>query len=114
MLEAPNTTKSTAASLGLQIDYLIRAGEHFNIFMGINGGAIQSTFEYDVAGTTQYVTNQNPYAGVQAGVNIDIIENLGLEFGGRAKHVFREANTYAISDMYEGYASIVFKFTGEY
>jgi hypothetical protein len=116
LLDAPNTSKSTAASLGLQIDYLIRAGEHFNIFMGLNGGGIYSDFEYDgvVAGTTDYTTNTDAYAGAQVGVNIDIVDNLGIELGVRGKHVFAADDVYTIDNMYEGYASIVFKFTGEY
>ncbi len=116
LLDAPNTTKSTAASLGLQMDYLIRAGEHFNIFMGLNGGGIYSDFEYagTVPGTTEYTTNTDAYAGAQAGVNIDIIDNLGIELGARYKHVFSADDVYTIDNMYEGYASIVFKFTGEY
>ncbi len=113
-LDAPNTSASTAMSLGLQIDYLIRAGEHFNIFMGLNGGGIVSTFEYDVAGVVTSDTNQNGYGGAQAGANIDIIDNLGVELGVRAKHVFAADNAYVIDNMYEAYGSIVFKFTGEY
>jgi len=102
-----------AASLGLQIDYLIRAGEHFNIFMGLNGGGIYSQFQ-DTATPSLQQTNKDAYAGAQAGVNIDIINNLGIELGERAKYVFSEDNVYSISNMYEGYAAIVFKFTGEY
>ena len=115
-LDAPNTSQSSAASLGLQVDYLIRAGEHFNIFMGLNGGGIYSDFEYDgvALGTKDYTTNTDAYAGAQVGVNIDIIDNLGVELGVRGKHVFSADDVYTIDNMYEGYASIVFKFTGEY
>ncbi len=114
LLDAPNTSKSTAASLGLQIDYLIRAGEHFNIFMGLNGGGIYSDFENDSTGVTFYESNTDAYAGAQAGVNIDIIDTLGIELGARYKHVFAADDVYTIDNMYEGYAAIVFKFTGEY
>ena len=114
LLDAPNTSKSTAASLGLQIDYLIRAGEHFNIFMGLNGGGIYSDFENDSTGVTFYESNTDAYAGAQAGVNIDIIDSLGIELGARYKHVFAADDVYTIDNMYEGYAAIVFKFTGEY
>ncbi len=115
LLDAPDTSDSSAASLGLQMDYLIRAGEHFNIFMGLNGGAIYSDFEQDaVGGGTTSETNTDGYAGAQAGVNIDIVENLGVELGVRGKHVFSANNVSAIDNMYEGYASLVFKFTGEY
>jgi len=113
-LDVPNTSVSTAMSLGLQVDYLIRAGEHFNIFMGLNGGGIVSTFDYDVAGVVTSTTNQNGYGGAQAGANIDLIDNLGIELGVRAKHVFSDNDTFAIDDMFEAYDSIVFKFTDEY
>lgn len=114
LLDAPNTSESSATSLGLQIDYLIRAGEHFNIFMGLNGGGIYSDFKQDVVGGTTSESNTDGYAGAQAGVNIDIIDNLGVELGARYKHVFSGEDVAAIDNMFEGYASIVFKFTGEY
>jgi len=117
IFDAPDTTKSTAYSLGIQIDYLIRAGEHFNIFMGLNGGGIYSEFQQesaDVPARTYYVDGKDAYAGAQLGVNIDIIENLGVELGGRLKHVFTSQDQYAIENLYEGYATLVFKFTGQY
>lgn len=117
MLDASGFESSKAASLGLQIDYLIRAGEHFNIFMGLNGGGIYSKFQKDAISTgtpaAQY-TNKDGYLGAQVGVNIDIIDNLGVELGLRAKHVFAAEDVLAISNSYDGYAAIVFKFTGEY
>ena len=113
--DAPLTTKSTASSLGLQVDYLIRAGEHFNIFLGLNGGIISTDFQGEDTGSgIPYEANTDNYAGGQAGVNIDIVDNLGLELGVRAKHVFTAEDTYSIQNMYEGYGSIVYKFTGEY
>jgi hypothetical protein len=113
--DAPFTTESTAASLGLQVDYLIRAGEHFNIFLGLNGGVIRTDFQgTDTGSGIPYETNTDNYAGGQAGVNIDIVDNLGVELGVRARHVFTADNTYSIENMYEGYGSIVYKFTGEY
>ncbi len=116
ILDAPNTTESKAASLGVQMDYLIRAGEHFNIFMGLNGGGIYSKFTHENAqtGITQNTTSTDPYAGGQIGVNIDIIESLGIELGARAKYVFASDDIYSVDNMYEGYAAIVFKFTGNY
>ncbi len=118
MLDEPkDVDEASAASLGLQIDYLIRAGEHFNIFMGLNGGYMYSDFKVDVAGTsdtTTSETNSDAYAGAQVGVNIDIIDSLGVELGARYKHVYSGNNVYTIDNMYEGYAAIVFKFTGDY
>ena len=117
IFSAPETTKSTAVSLGVQVDYLIRAGEHFNIFIGLNGGGIYSEFQNEdssVPARTYYVDSKDAYAGAQAGVNIDIIDNLGIELGGRAKHVFTSQDQYVIDNLYEGYATLVFKFTDEY
>lgn len=117
IFSAPETTKSTALSLGVQIDYLIRAGEHFNFFIGLNGGGIYSEFQNEDdsdPARTYYVDSKDGYAGAQAGVNIDITDNLGVELGGRAKHVFTSQDQYVIENLYEGYASLVFKFTGEY
>jgi hypothetical protein len=115
IFDADNSTDSTAASLGLQVDYLIRAGEHFNVFLGLNGGGIRTDIKQDtVVGTISNVET-NAYAGGQAGINIDIIDNLGLEFGARVKHVFTGSDhPYTIENIYEGYGSIVFKFTGDY
>ncbi len=117
IFDAPDTTSSTAISLGVQMDYLIRAGEHFNIFMGLNGGGVYSEFQNEDASVptrTYYVDSKDAYAGVQLGVNIDIIDNLGVELGGRVKHVFTDQDQYVIENIYEGYATLVFKFTGEY
>jgi len=111
MLDASGYESSKASSLGLQIDYLIRAGEHFNIFMGLNGGGIFSTFKGP--GTAQF-TNQDAYMGAQVGANIDILDSLGVELGVRAKHAFTENDVTAITNGFEGYAALVFKFTGEY
>ena len=113
MLDASGYESSKATSLGLQVDYLIRAGEHFNIFMGLNGGGIFSNFQKQGTPSVQY-TNKDAYIGAQAGVNIDIIDNLGIELGVRTKHAFTDNNVTAITNAYEGYVAIVFKFTGEY
>jgi len=113
MLDANDYESSKAVSVGVQLDYLIRAGEHFNIFMGLNGGGIYSKFQNTGTPSVQH-TNQDGYVGAQAGVNIDIIDNLGIELGGRAKYVFTDDDVVAISNAYEGYVAIVFKFTGEY
>lgn len=96
---------------GAEMQYLIRAGEHFNIFLGVNGGMMgtQATF-----GATEYTTT-NPYAGADAGVNLDIVENFGLELGVRLNKNLGDTNKVASIDyLAEGYVSLVFKFTGEY
>ena len=113
-LNAPDTSKSTAVALGLQVDYLIRAGEHFNIFLGLNGGGLYSDLQSKNNPSQFYQDTADGYLGAQAGFNIDIIDNLGIELGGRFKHVFAEQDIYSINDEYEGYAALVFKFTGDY
>ena len=99
------------STLGAEIQYLIRAGEHFNVFLGLNGGVMASQA---TIGTVEYSTT-NPYAGADAGVNIDIVDNLGVEFGLRVNKAFADSSEIgAVDYLAEGYASIVFKFTGEY
>jgi len=96
---------------GAEMQYLIRAGEHFNIFLGINGGLMSTQM---TVGTTEYTTT-NPYAGGDVGVNLDIIDNFGLELGVRFnKNLGSTTDIGSIDYMTEGYVSLVFKFTGQY
>jgi len=96
---------------GAEMQYLIRAGEHFNIFLGINGGLMGTQM---TVGSTEYTTT-NPYAGGDIGVNLDIIENFGLELGVRLnKNLGDTTDIGSIDYLAEGYVSLVFKFTGEY
>ena len=98
-------------TVGAELQYLIRAGEHFNIFMGINGGQLMA---YSTVGSTQYKYD-SAYAGGDAGVNIDIFENFGLELGARGMKTLSESSDNGgISFLLEAYASLVFKFTGNY
>ncbi|MDA3946587.1 MAG: hypothetical protein PF439_07915 [Helicobacteraceae bacterium] len=99
------------STIGVEVQYLIRAGEHFNIFLGLNGGGMgtQTTIN-----SVEYST-KNPYAGGDAGVNIDIVENLGVELGLRYNKAFYDSSEIgAVDYLAEAYASIVFKFTGDY
>ena len=101
----------SVVTLGAELQYLIRAGEHFNIFMGVNGGQLMSQA---TVGTTQY-TYDSAYVGGDAGLNIDIFENFGLELGARANKTLADSSEPgAISFLIEGYVSLVFKFTGNY
>ncbi|WP_345975199.1 hypothetical protein [Sulfurimonas sp. HSL3-7] len=99
------------STVGLEMQYLIRAGEHFNIFLGLNGGLMSAQ---TTIGETEYTTN-NPYAGADVGVNIDIVDNFGVELGIRANKSLGDQNEIGTVDyLAEGYASLVFKFTGAY
>lgn len=99
------------STVGLEMQYLIRAGEHFNIFLGLNGGLMSAQ---TTIGETEYTTN-NPYAGVDVGANIDIVENFGIEFGLRTNKSFSDGSDIGTVDyLVEAYGSLVFKFTGAY
>ncbi|MCK5666624.1 MAG: hypothetical protein KAI17_24210 [Thiotrichaceae bacterium] len=101
----------SVVTAGAELQYLIRAGENFNIFLGVNGGMMASQ---KTIGALEYSTD-NAYAGVDAGVNIDITENFGLELGARLNNTFDDSDNPAnIAYLAEGYASLVFKFTGDY
>jgi len=98
-------------TVGGEIQYLIRAGENFNIFLGINGGMMSSQ---KTTGEFEDSIN-NPYAGGDVGVNIDVTENFGIELGARVNSTFTDSSNPAnIAYLAEGYGSLVFKFTGAY
>jgi hypothetical protein len=95
----------SAFTAGLALQYLIRLNNNFNFFLGINGGLINSERdEYD------------PYYGLDAGINFDFNENLGLEVGARYSDVsISDSDDMRIDYFYQGYVSIIFKFTdGDY
>jgi len=99
------------ATAGMELQYLLRFTEHFNIFLGVNGGMMGSQA---TIGSTEYSVI-NPYAGVDAGLNIDIVENFGVEVGVRMNKAFADSSEIgAVDYIAEGYASLVFKFTGNY
>ena len=99
------------ATVGGELQYLIRAGESFNVFLGLNGGMMSSQ---RTIGTDEYSIN-NPYAGADAGINIDITEHFGIELGARINSTFTNSDNPAnIAYLAEGYGSLVFKFTGAY
>jgi len=105
------TDFDSVLTLGAEMQYLIRAGEHFNIFMGVNGGQMVSQM---TVGTIQYTAN-NTYAGGDAGINIDVFDNFGIELGVRGMKTLGDTSDVgSISFIVEGYASLVFKFTGSY
>ena len=101
----------SVVTLGMEMQYLIRAGENFNVFLGINGGVMNSQA---TVGAIEYSAS-NPYAGADAGVNIDIIDNFGVEVGVRMnKSLSGSDEIGSVDNLIEGYASLVFKFTGAY
>lgn len=93
-----------AGTVGGALQYLIRVDEKFNLFLGLNAGVINVTnSEWD------------PYAGGDAGINIDVNERFGIEVGGRYSAV--DVNSDAsgkINAFYQGYVSGIFKFTTDY
>ncbi|MEJ2468134.1 MAG: hypothetical protein P8Y65_04240 [Campylobacterales bacterium] len=94
----------SAGTLGVALQYLIRPAEAFNIFLGVNGGYINTIGD----------TEGDAYYGVDAGVNLDLSENFGIEVGGRAAGVSGGNSDYAATAFYQGYANLIFKFTGDY
>ena len=96
---------------GLELQYLLRFTEYFDIFLGINGGMMGSQATIS---STEYSV-WNPYAGADAGVNIDVAENFGIELGVRMNQAFADSSEVgSVDNLVEGYASLVFKFTSDY
>jgi hypothetical protein len=94
----------SAGTLGLALQYLIHPVESFNIFLGVNGGYINTIGE----------TEGDAYYGVDAGINLDLAENFGIEVGGRVAGVSGGNSDYAATAFYQGYVNAIFKFTGDY
>jgi len=92
-----------AITIGGALQYLIPLNNKMNIFLGVNGGGLNVKSEFD------------PYAGVDAGMNFDLNDNLGLEVGTRYSHVFIEDDEpEKIDHFYQLYVSVIFKFHNDY
>lgn len=92
------------ASVGGALQYLIPTGNMMNIFLGINGGVVNSVD-----------SEWNPYAGADAGVNLNFSETYGLEIGTRYSAVDVKSDDYGkINDFYQFYVTAIFKFSGDY
>ena len=92
------------ASVGGALQYLIPTGDMMNIFLGLNGGVVNSiNSEWD------------PYAGADAGINLTFSESYGLEIGTRYSAVDINSDDYGkINDFYQFYVTAIFKFNGDY
>jgi hypothetical protein len=97
-----------AGTLGAAIQYLMWPGwpkKTFNIFIGLNGGVINTIGDSDT----------NPYYGADLGVNLNLSDSFGIEIGGRAATVTGTADKdYYATQFYQGYVSAIFKFSEPY
>lgn len=92
------------STIGGALQYLIRLDEMFNIFMGVNGGWVNTVGD-----------SWNNYGGVDAGVNIDFSESYGIEIGARYDAVSSGSRSEGkLKEFYQGYVTAIFKFTGDY
>ena len=93
----------SAGSIGGAVQYLIRPAEMFNIFLGVNAGFVNTIGDTDTV----------PYYGMDAGFNLDMSEDFGIEAGVRAAACdgkdYKEATT-----LYQAYVSAIFKFDTDY
>lgn len=91
-------------TFGGALQYLIPLSDIFNIFIGVNGGVINThNSEWDM------------YAGGDGGVNFEVTDNFGIEVGGRYSGVNVNSDEMGkVNNFYQGYVSAIFKFTGDY
>ena len=92
-----------AGTLGGALQYLMHPSDTIAIFIGLNGGWI-NTID----------TNWDPYYGADAGLIFDVSEKIDIELGARACTVDSDDTPYYARDFVQGYASVIFKFTGAY
>ncbi len=107
---------------GVEFQYLIRLAKAFNIFIGVEGGAMSLKFNDSNFGASSGLirTIDTPYYGGDIGFNLDIGESFGVELGGRliqlvdAENIrLNSAGTDSIvrmDFMPSVYASLIFKF----
>jgi len=93
----------SAYTIGGALQYLIRPSEVFNIFLGVNAGVINTIED----------TDTDAYYGVDAGINLDVAENFGIEVGGRAAACDGNKDLRATA-IYQAYVSAIFKFDTDY
>lgn len=95
---------NNGSAVGGALQYLIPVAETANLFLGINAGAVNVVnAEWD------------PYAGGDAGVNINFSDSYGLEIGGRYSAVDVSSDAYGkVNALYQGYVTAIFKFSGDY
>ncbi len=97
---------NNGATGGIALQYLIPLdGESLNAFIGVNGGFI------NVLDTDAW----DPYLGADAGVNINMNPNFGIEVGLRYSGVDVADREYdKVNAFYQGYVTAIYKFTGDY
>ena len=97
---------------GAGIQYLFNFSNTMNAFIGLNAGVANAKFFVD--GETTSRTISDPYVGGEAGVNVQLMENIDLEVGARilSMDISNTKNdiTYTFDNMITGYASINFKY----
>ncbi|UFS63104.1 hypothetical protein LOH54_03025 [Sulfurimonas sp. HSL-3221] len=93
-----------AGKVGGALQYLLPIGDVFNIFMGLNGGVINSAGDTDV----------DPYYGADLGFNLNLSESFGIEVGGRFCDVANSNKDSVVTDFIQGYVSAIFKFDSDY
>lgn len=95
---------NNGASVGGALQYLIPTGDMMNIFLGLNAGVVNSL-------DSQW----DPYAGADAGINLNFSESYGLEVGTRYSAVDVNSDDYGkINDFYQFYVTAIFKFHSDY
>ena len=95
---------NNGAAVGGALQYLIPVAKTVNIFMGLNGGAVNTL-------DAQW----NPYAGADAGVNLNFSRDYGVEIGARYSATDVGSDDYGkVNAFYGAYVTAIFKFSGDY
>lgn len=92
-----------AATAGGAFQLIFRPGDNVGIFGGVNAGVVNSIkHEWD------------PYIGLDAGVSFDLDQRFAIEVGGRYSKVnVEEKEAGKINELYQGYVTAVYKYSGE-
>jgi len=99
------------ATGGVELQYIFNVAEHFNIFIGANGGMANLKFRAPTESFSRSIST--PYMGADLGVNFHLGDTADFEIGTRIINIdednLKNGITYHIENVVSGYASLVFK-----
>ena len=102
---------------GMELQYLMPLSDSFDIFVGANGGLVTMSFDpsnFDSAATSNTRNVVSYYAGLDAGLNFEIVQSFAIELGARYNYMDIShtigSQTYKIGGMTQGYLSFIYKY----
>lgn len=99
-------------SYGLEAQYLMNFSKYVNLYLGVNGGMINSIFDDSLANSREV---ESSYVGGDVGVNLHLGSTIDFEIGARLSVLNDPINIqngveYTFGYISTGYASFIIKY----